>query len=314
MALEMITRSGNSGDPLVPEPVSAEIIKELPKSSAALTLCRRATMSTKTSRQPVLSLLPEAYWVSGDDGLKDTTKADWENLEMVAEELAVIIPVPEAYLSDSQVPIWAELRPLVTEAFGRALDKAVLFGTSKPITWTSPAIIPGAVSAGNTVAFDPDADLGVLIAGMGEDLEDQGYAMNSFAVKPGFRWRLAAARSAQGVAIYGSGDLASGFPSTIYGAPTSEVQNGAWNADAALLVGGDFSKAIVGIRQDLSFKVFTEGVITDANGKVLLNLMQQDSVAMRFVMRMGYALANPISPLAAIEDRFPFTVMTPEGS
>ena len=309
MALEIITRAGSGSDPLVPEPVSAEIIKELPAQSAALNLARRVTMSSKTNRQPVLSALPEAYWVSGDTGLKSTTKAEWENLELVAEELAVIVPVPEAYLADSQVPIWSEVRPLVTEAFGRALDKAVLFGTSKPATWTSAAIIPGAIAASNDVADGTGSDLAIDVAWMGQTLAEQGYNLNGFASAPGFSWRLIAARDADGHPIYGTGNLANGQPSTIYGRNNAEIMNGSWDASEALLVGGDFSKAIVGIRQDLSFKVFTEGVITDADGKVILNLMQQDSVAMRFVMRVGYALANPVSPIAA--SRFPFAVLTP---
>ena len=41
------------------------------------TLCRRATMSTKTKALPVLSALPVAYWVNGDTGLKQTSEAAW---------------------------------------------------------------------------------------------------------------------------------------------------------------------------------------------------------------------------------------------
>lgn len=310
MALNMITRDSGT-DPLVPEPFAAEVIKEMPAASASLSLCRRARMSTKTSRQPVLSLLPEAYWVAGDTGLKQTSKADWENLELVAEELAVIVPVPEAYIADSGVPIWDEVRPIVVQAFGAKLDQAILFGQAKPATWTSQAIVPGALSRGNEVEIGAGADLGIDIAGMGELLAGQGYSLNAFASAPGFNWKLVAARDGNGTPIYGPGNLATGNPSTIYGRQNSEVENGSWDASQALLVGGDFNRAIVGMRQDITFKVFTEGVITDADGKVILNLMQQDSVAMRFVMRVGYALANPVSPLADIADRFPFAVLTP---
>jgi HK97 family phage major capsid protein len=308
VALNMISRDA-SNDPLVPTPVSAEVIKELPKSSAALSLCRRATMSSKSNRQPVLSVLPQAYWVSGDTGLKATSKADWENLDLVAEELAVIIPVPEAYFDDSQVPIWSEVRPYIVQAFGAAIDNAVLFGTSKPVTWTSPAIIPGAVAAGNDV--DGTADLADDIAGMGQLLAEQGLSLRAFASEPGFNWQLVRARNANGDLIYGPGNLAQGFPASIYGMPNFEVENGSWAPGGATpLVGGDFNKAIIGMRQDITFKVFTEGVITDAEGVVLLNLMQQDSVALRVVMRCGYALANPVNaiePVAA--NRFPFSTL-----
>lgn len=300
-------------DPLVPQPLVAEVIKELPKASAALNLCRTVPMSTKTSRQPVLSVLPDAYWVQGDTGSKQTSKADWENLELVAEELAVIIPVPDAYMADSAVPIWGEIRPLITQAFGQALDRAVLFGQNKPATWTSQAIIPGIVAAGNTVTEGDD--IGVSIAGMGEKLAGEGFALNSYAARPGFHWKLAAARTQAGYPIYGSGDLANGVPASLYGRPLAEVENGSWAMDSNVaLIGGEFNKAIVGLRQDLTFRVFTEGVISNPDGTIAYNLMQQDMTALRVVMRVGYALANPVTVMQKDQaKRFPFVGLTPKA-
>jgi len=65
-----------SADPLVPTPVAQEIIKEMPKSSVILNNSRRVLMASQTLRQPVLSVLPSAYWVTGDTGLKQTGTAD----------------------------------------------------------------------------------------------------------------------------------------------------------------------------------------------------------------------------------------------
>jgi HK97 family phage major capsid protein len=310
---DMISRHTGT-DPLVPQPFVAEVIKELPKASAALNLSRIVPMSTKTSRQPVLSVLPQAYWVAGDTGVKQTSKADWENLELVAEEIAVIIPVPEAYISDAAVPIWSEIRPLVVQSFGQALDRAILFGENKPVTWTSQAIIPGLQAAGNVVT--EGADIGVSIAGMGETLAGQGYNLSSYASRPGFHWKLAAARTQAGYPIYGSGDLANGTPASLYGRTLAEVDNGSWPMNAPVgLIGGEFNKSIVGLRQDFTFRVFDQGVITDDKGAVVLNLMQQDSVALRVVMRVGYALANPVTVMEADKaKRFPFVGLAPKAA
>ena len=69
--------------------------------------------------------------------------------------------------------------------------------------------------------------------------------------------------------------------------------------------------AIVGIRQDFSWKLFTEGVISDETGKVILNLMQQDSMAIRCVMRVGYQISNPATALNPNgTTRYPFSVIT----
>ena len=100
---DLISRDA-SNDPLVPAPQSANVIQVATHSSAVLSRARIAPMSTKTSRTPVLSTLPTAYFVSGDTGLKQTSNADWENLDLVAEEIAVIIPVPRRTSTTPRFP------------------------------------------------------------------------------------------------------------------------------------------------------------------------------------------------------------------
>src|SRR5215472_12505378 len=96
-----IFRSAGTPDPLVPQPLATAIIQEAPKASAALTLMNKTTLSSKTQRMPVLDVLPMAYWVGGDTGMKQTTQMAWQNVIMVVEELACIVPIPIAYLDDA---------------------------------------------------------------------------------------------------------------------------------------------------------------------------------------------------------------------
>lgn len=100
--------------------------------------------------------------------------------------------------------------------------------------------------------------------------------------------------------------------SVLYGYPLNEVRNGAWNAAAAELLAADWSKFVVGIRQDITYDLFKEGVISDSDGKVLLNLMQQDTKALRVVFRVGFQVANPLTRLNGAEaSRYPAGVITP---
>lgn len=297
-----------SDDPLVPTPVSAQIIQEMPAQSAILQRAAQVPMSTKTQRQPVLDVMPIAYFVGGDTGLKQTSAQDWKNVDLVVEEIAAIIPIPEAYLDDAQMPIWDQVRPRLTEAIGSKLDAATLFGIDKPSTWST-AVYQSAVAAGNAVIAGTGQDFAVDVASVAEKVALDGFAVNGFVSRPGLTWKLNGLRSEQGLPIY-QPNLQGTPGGTLYGYPMSELTNGGWDMSEAELLMGDWRKAIIGMRQDVSFKIFTDGVISDDDGKVILNLMQQDSVAMRVVARFAFATANPVTRLNTdAASRSPFGVV-----
>ena len=304
---EMITRDV-SDDPLIPTPVSAQILEEMPTRSFMLQRAGQVRMSTKSQRQPVLDVLPMAYWVSGDAGMKQTSSVDWKNVTLVAEELAVIVPIPEAYLDDAQVPIWDEVRPRIVEALGAKLDAACLFGIDKPSSWPTD-IYTSAVAAGNAIVTGGNDDFAQDVALLGELIAKDGFSVNGFAARPGLKWKLVSLRSEDGIPIY-QPDLQNGRGGNLYGYPLVEVDNGAWDSTEAELIAGDWTKAIIGMRQDITWKMFDQGVISDGDGKVILNLMQQDSVALRVTMRVAYATSNPVTRLNTSEaSRFPFGVV-----
>ncbi len=310
-------------DPLIPEAERKEILKGLPAASAALTLMRQVNMSTKKERQPVLSALPTAYWVGGDTGLKQTTKAEWANQYLEAEELAVIVPVPDAILDDSEFDIWGELRPAIVEALGAKLDDATLFDVDSPSSFPE-SIVTGAqehdhsVVRGSIENEDGYNDVGLDIGG--EDgvmslVEDDGFAVNGFAARTRLKSSLRGLRDANGTPIF-QPSLQAGTPAQLYGETVVYPDgNGSWEDRGVELIAGDWSKAIVGIRQDITWKLFTDGVISDDDGKVILNLMQQDSSAMRVVMRVGFVTANPINRKNPDnKTRYPFAVLEEQGS
>ena len=76
---------------------------------------------------------------------------------------------------------------------------------------------------------------------------------------------------------------------------------------------GDFSQLVYAIRQDIEFKMFTEGVVQDPQtGEILYNLMQNDMVALRATMRLGWEIPNPINAFNAENaSRCPFSVYVP---
>ena len=299
-------------DAMMPEQVITEILQEAPKASIMLSRARRVPMAKGKTKQPVLSALPEAYWVNGETGLKQTTNAGWENLTMVAEELATIVPIPDSLIADTDTPLWEAVKPLIAEAMGAKVDQAAIFGVDKPTSWPDD-IVAGATAAKNTVTGGTGADIAVDVANLAGLVAKQGYTVNGFISEPGLNWELIGMRSGQGQPIY-SPSLAQGQPDTLYGRPLDEDQTGVFDTLKAKMIALDWSKFVIGVRQDITYDLFTEGVISDASGKVILNLMQQDTKALRVVMRVGYQVAAPMTRLAKGTKKFPAGVLLPAAT
>lgn len=294
-------------DALMPDDVATEIIKAMPAQSIMLKRAKQVRMAKGKYKQPVLATIPEAYWVEGDNGLKQTTEANWKNVVMVAEELAAIVPIPDAVVDDSDVPLWEEVKPLIAEAIGKKIDQAAIFGVDKPASWPT-AMVPGATAAGKTQTLG--TSIAEDIALLAEKVSVGGFAVNGFASRPGLSWKVRAAKDMAGRPIFadalnGNGDF------SVYGYPLDEVRNGSWNPSVAELVMADWDKFIIGVRQDVTYDIFKEGVISDESGKVILNLMQQDTKALRVVMRVGFQVANPATVLGAEAGAYPAGVLTP---
>jgi len=303
---------------LIPEDVSREIWKNMPKASAALTLFPQRRLSRAQQRVPVLSTLPAAYFVNGDTGLKQTSEQQWANKYFNVEEIAVLVPIPEAVIADADYDIWGEIRPNIEEAIGRVIDAAIFFGTNKPASWPDD-IVTQATAAGNTVARGTNNAAAGGLSGDFSDtfgkVEADGYDVNGVIATRAYRGRLRQVRDTTGNKLSEVRHQVS--TDEAFGVPIQYPMRGMWPTGVSEpeAIVGDFSAGQIGIRQDITYKLLTEAVISDANGVVILNLAQQDSVAMRVVIRLAWQLKNPINYDQATEaDRNPFGVLLSPAS
>ncbi len=334
--------------PLIPEEVSREIQSGITEGSAALSLLQQLpNMSSRTYRMPVLGTLGHADFAcqtmsdnlaqgadqqiddarmlelkgtpygTGNPGvvpnegaphLKPTHQMMWENVYIVAEPVTVILPVPDDVLDDSDYDLWAAMRPRIIEAFHQKLDDAIIWGQNRPTTWPT-GIVSTAIARGQIINEGAGADLGEDVSNLMGILEQVGYDPTGFAGAPSLKQALRNVRAANNAPIFAPGT--SGTPDSVWGLPISYIKNNTFGfrTGVSRLIAGAWSEAKYAIRSDLSWKLFTEGVISDENGAVILNLMQQDSKAMRVVMRMGWAVPNPIHKLRPDRAEYPFAVM-----
>lgn len=300
---------------LIPEDAAREIVQGVTESSTIMRLARRLpNMARGQQRIPVLSVLPTGYFVSGDTGLKQTTEVNWSNKYLDAEEVAVVVPIPKAVLDDADYDLWAEIRPRLVEEFGRVFDAAVMFGTNAPAAWPDD-LLTAATAAGNVVT----------LGGVGADLYDDimaeggviglveadGFMVNGHVGALSMRAKLRGLRDSDGQPLFVR-SMQGANAYELDGSPIYFPRNGAMLATSALLFSGDWSQLVYSVRQDMTYTIATEGVISDDSGNVVINLFQQDSVALRAVMRVAWQVPNPVNRIQATEaNRYPVAVLKP---
>lgn len=312
---------------LVPAEISAEILENLPEMNPIMRLARRLpNMSTNQRRLPIMSALATAYFVSGDTGLKQTSEVNWANRFIDAEELAVIVPIPEAVLDDVSYDIWGQIRPELERALSIAITNAVISGTNIPASWTvdlngAAGLVAGATAAGMTLSAAAYADLyeallgetGAGVDGTFMAVEAQGFNVTGTIAHPALKGQLRNIRDTVGQPIF-KVNMQDSSRYELDGTPIYFATDGTMPLATCTAIMGQWDQLVYAMRQDITYKVLDQAVIQDATGAIVYNLAQQDMVALRAVIRLGFALPNPPTRLnvaGAAAVRFPFAVLTP---
>lgn len=308
----MISRQ--QAEALIQEQLINTIQQDAPKQSVFMGLARKLpNMTSKQTRIPVLDMLPMAYWVNGDTGFKQTSEQAWDNVYITAEELAVIVPIPEAVVADASFDILGEVQPRVMEAIGQRVDGATIFGVNRPASWRAD-IITTARQAGNNVAPGSSPNYYDLIMGEGgviAKVEESGRMVTGALSAMDMRAKLRGLKGTDGHPIFKS-DMQGATSYALDGAPMYFPQNGSFDQSIAQLIVGDFSQAVYSIRQDITVKILDQGVIQDPSTKAIVyNLAQQDMIALRVVFRMGWALPNPATRMDGDRTSCPFAYLEP---
>lgn len=301
--------SHDDADALIPEGEVRAIFKAVEAQSLAMSLLTKLpNMSSNRTRIKVSDTLPVVYWQSTPTSFKKTTSQAWKNKYIYAEELAVIVPIAEADLDDAEFDIWGEVRPKLVEAIANRVDKAIFFGTGEDKPEHFPdgifyqAFAKGFVreKGGSETVYNAISETMGLV-------EESGYSVNGLLSGPGIKKVFRGMVDTTGQLI--TGDEISALPRAI-------IENGAWNPQKAVAIVGDFKQGVYAVRQDVTYKLLTEGVIQDpSDNSIIYNLGQQDMIALRVVFRMGWQLPNPVNRLAEDEEaRLPFAVVAPASS
>lgn len=294
---------------VLPVEYGREIIRGLISRSKALELGRALpNMRGKTYKLNVNSYLPVAGWVKNSQATpnaegteinrKPVSTYAFQGIDLVAEELAVIVPISENTLADVEdfgIELAAELQEQVIGAFQEAIDSAVFFGVGTP--WgtqsgfpVSGGLVGGAEAAEATVEWDGQggASFYQAINDAMTLVEKSGYLPNAIIGGPSINSAFRGSITDLGVNVTDQGEI---------GRLARHVDlTGGFDESTAFAVVGDFRYLVYSFREEISMKLLTESSIYDPNtGALVYALAQQDMVALRFKMRLGFALPNPVN-------------------
>ena len=271
----------------VPKEQAAEIIKKVARGSSVMRLSKLENMTSETKKFPVMTSGAGAYWIGEGERIK-TTGVTWIFPEVTAKKLAVIIPVTKEKLEDTTIDVFTELQDSIAEAFYQAFDKAAIFGKDSPF---ATSILGGIDSVGAEVVDNSSVNLDLSASDVMAKVEDAGYEVDGWAASIGLKNRLRKLRDSSGAPIYIDGT----DQTELYNQPIEFVRNGAWDKDKALAIAGEWKYSIVGVRDGISYEILKEATLQgtlDEDGKPL-SLAEQDMVAIKATMRIGYLCVKP---------------------
>ena len=268
----------------VPVEQATEIMKDVARGSSILRLSKVSQMESDTKKIPVMTEGAGAYWVGEGERIK-TSKAGWIYPELKAKKLAVIIPVTKEKLNDTTIDVFSELKESIAEAFYKAIDAAAIFGTNSPFERN---IMKCIEKAGNKIEIGTNGEgkLDLDVADAMATVEDAGYDVNGFAAKIGIKNSLRKLRDGNGNQLFVDGVNGK----ELYSQPIEFSRNGAWDKTKAELVGADWDKSLVGIRDSLEYEILKEATLegtVDNDGKPI-SLAEQDLIGIKAIMRLAY--------------------------
>lgn len=317
---------------LLPEEVTEVILRGSARRSAIRSHANNITMTTNTRRLTEAEVTgANVFWVGeGQRKQTDSPTAQQKSWTLTAAEMAVIIPIDENVQDDAAVDLFELYQPAIETAISRKLDGAAIFGVDVPTAWgSSPASIVGqAETVGHNVTSSAtDATEIDNLMGTGADpadgllqmLEEDGYDPDQALSYLRYRARLRNLKDGDGRPFLGDLarstqiDAVMGIPLEFHQQEQSGTE-GFWVPAEANLLMGQFSQATVGTRQQIRYKVFDQGVITDGAGNVVYSLMESDMVALRVTARFAFKVFAPATAdgdTLADGDKYPFAVLQP---
>lgn len=231
-------------------------------------------------------------------GLKSKQEASYEQYNLTHLEYTGIVPVSDTLLEDSAIDLWADLTNRFARANAKRQDELVFTenDTADDVYGILNATGTAQISVGSSIAAFDGTDGVDALNEMMYAVPSPSMANGRFYLHRTLLGRIQRMKDDDGRHIWQPG-IDGGVSGTIWGMPytLTEVMPSLTEVEEGdpFLIFGDLRNTIMSVRVPMQTQFFNTGVITNSDGDVLLNLMQQDAQAIRARVRMNQVHVHP---------------------
>ena len=261
----------------VPTEIANTVIKNIVDKSIAFKICRHTPMTSDKKVLPILSDTGKAFWVEEGSEI-GTSVHGWEYPLLEAKKLAVIIPFTKEKLSDSVLNVMDEIKQGISDAFIKSIDSAIFFGKSTPFDTNI------CDSAANVVAREDSKSIDITLSEAMAKIEEKDLSPSGIIapIKAKNEFRILRDSIGNSINVNGGANT-----NNIYEIPIHYPVSNVFDTSKAEFLLGDFSKAIIGTRDDMVYEVLDQATVGG------VNLAERDLIAIKCTMRFGFKVIDP---------------------
>lgn len=301
------TSDGSDADAgyTIPEPLANEVLRivstgyGLARQIFAYNLLTTGNTKRITSLGSTLSV----FWI--DEGeKKKSSQPSFSIVTLALKKLAVIVPMTEEVVEDSGVNLTELVATLIREAIDKEVDLQFFNGdgtvwtgifndTSIPTTELAANAIGSAMRPEDVIALADDTPLGVegaylmhrTVLSRVRTLRENADGTGAYLYNP-----LGAGGGKFGEMNWGT---INGWPVILSEAAPTYAST-LFDGNKPIMMFGDFKRGVAyGEKSDVKLKLLDQATITDVDDETIINLAEQDMIAMRAVQRVGMKVTLP---------------------
>lgn len=292
--------SGADAGFLIPEPLANEVIRleSVGYGKARELFAYNLLTQGNTKRVTALGSTLSVFWV--DEGeKKPSSQPTFSIVTLALKKLVTIVPMTEESVEDAGVDLTGLVAQLIREAIDKEVDLQFFMGDGT--VWTG-IFNDTSIPTDELTANDDGADVrpeDIIALADNTPLGVNGkYIMHRTWLS-----RIRTLRQNDdntGEYIYnplGGGDFGTlnGWPvELIEAAPTYAETLGTETPNLPIMMFGDFKRGVAyGEKSEVRLKMLDQATITDTDGETVINLAEQDMIALRAVQRVGFKVTLP---------------------